>query len=170
MDPSQYANQHGVSLQNYLINMIHKILLDTESKSTEVTSVLATMIDWKQAFPRQDPKLGIEAFLKCGVRPSLIPILISYLQGRTQVTKWHGKTSKPRKVPGGGPQGAYLGNLEYLAQSNTNANCVAENSRFKFVDDLTILEKICLLLVGMTSYNTKSHVPNDTRDGRRLRI
>ena len=96
------------------LNMIHKILLDTENISTEVTAVLATMIDWRQAFPRQDPKLEIEAFLKCGDRPSLIPVLISYLQDRTQVVKWHGKTSTPRKVPGGGPQGDYFGNLEYL--------------------------------------------------------
>ena len=87
MDPSQYANQHGVSLQHYLINMIHKILKNTENNSTEVTAVLATMIDWKQAFPRQDPKLGIEAFIKCGVRPSLIGVLINYLQDRTQATK-----------------------------------------------------------------------------------
>ena len=164
MDPSQYANQHGLSLQHYLINMIHKILQDTENKSTEVTAVLATMVDWKQAFPRQDPKLGIESFLKCGVRPSLIPVLISYLQGRTQVVKWHDKVSKPRKVPGGGPQGSYFGNLEYLAQSNDDANSVDNNSRFKFVDDLTILEKISLLLVGMSSYNVKNHVPNDIMD------
>ena len=43
MDPSQYANQHGVSLQHYLINMIHKILKDTDNNSTEVTAVIATM-------------------------------------------------------------------------------------------------------------------------------
>ena len=99
------------------------------------------MIDWKQAFPRQDPKLGIEPFLRCGFRPSLIPILIRYLEDRTQIVKWHGETSSARKVPGGGSQGAYFGNLEYLAQSNDNANYVPENSRYKFVDDLTVLEK-----------------------------
>ena len=164
LDTSQYANQAGVSLQHYLINMIHKILQDTENNSTEATAVIATMIDWKQAFPRQDPKLGIEAFIKCGVRPSLIPVLISYLQGRSQVVKWQGETSSPRQVPGGGPQGAYFGILEYLAQSNENANCVEQESRFKFVDDLTILEKITLLLVGMTSFNMKAQVPSDIID------
>ena len=30
LDPSQYANQKGISLQHYLINMISKILSDTE--------------------------------------------------------------------------------------------------------------------------------------------
>ena len=61
-------------------------------------------------------------------------------------------------------QVAYFGNLEYLAQSNENANSVPEDSRFKFVDDLTILEKISLLLVGMTTYNVKNHIPNDIID------
>jgi hypothetical protein len=54
-----------------------------------------------------------------------------------------------------------LGNLEYLAQSNNSANCVKKDSRFKFVDDLTALEKIDLLLVAMASHNTKHQVPND---------
>ena len=36
LDPVQYANQQGVSLQHYVI-------------------------DWKETFPRQCPKLGVEA-------------------------------------------------------------------------------------------------------------
>ena len=142
MDPSQYGNQFGLSIQHYLVNMINKILKDTDRG---VTAVLATFVDWKDAFPNQCPKLGIEAFFKCGVRPSLIPILINYFQDRSVIVKWHDKKSKRRKVPGGGPQGAYLGNLEYLAQSNENASIVKKDSRYKFVDDLSALEKINLL-------------------------
>ena len=78
MDPSQCGNQRGISIQHYLINMINKVLSDLDKK--EVTAVLATFIDWKDAFPNQCPKLGIEAFQKCGVRNSLIPILKNYLQ------------------------------------------------------------------------------------------
>ena len=159
MDPSQYGNQHGVSTQHYLINMIHKILSDTDT--SEVTAVLATFIDWKDAFPNQCPKLGIEAFQKCGVRNALIPVLVSYLQERSVIVKWHGKQSKEILTPGGGPQGGYLGNMEYLAQSNKSADCVKKDSRFKFVDDLTVLEKIQILVIGLTSYNSKYQVPND---------
>ena len=75
--------------------------------------------------------------------------------------KWHGQTSEKRDLNGGGPQGATFGIWEYLAQSNSNANCVSQNRRFKFVDDLTILEKINLLIVGLTSFNTKQSVPSD---------
>ena len=73
LDPSQYANQKGLSLQHYLIKMIDRILSDTDNNSRgEVNAVLATLYDWKEAFPRQCPKLGVEAFMKCGVRNSLI--------------------------------------------------------------------------------------------------
>jgi hypothetical protein len=126
-DPSQYANLKGLSLQHYLIKMIEKILSYTDNNSRgEVNAVLATLYDWKEAFPRQCPKLGIEAFIN-----SFIPLLISYLQDRTMVVKWHGKISSERKLNGGGPQGATFGIWEYLAQSNNIADCVAPESRFK---------------------------------------
>ena len=162
LDPSQYANQKGLSLQHYLVNMINKILSDTDNNCKgEVNAVIATLYDWKEAFPRQDPKLGIEAFIKCGVRPSLIPLLINYLQDRTMKVKWNGVTSTERKLNGGGPQGATFGIWEYLVQSNENAECVEPDYRFKFVDDLSVLEKVNLLLVGLASFNCHASVPSD---------
>jgi hypothetical protein len=29
--------------------------------------LIAALIDWKEAFPRQCPKLGIESFVKCQI-------------------------------------------------------------------------------------------------------
>ena len=75
--------------------------------------------------------------------------------------KWHGKLSEPRKLPGGGAMGASLGNREFLSQTNDNADCVPEEDRFKFVDDLTTLEIINLLTVGLSSFFMKSQVPSD---------
>ena len=85
LDPSKYGNQHGLSIQHYLVNMIHKILVDLET--TEVTAVLDTFVDWKDAFPNQCPALGLKAFFDCSVRSSLIPVLISYFQNRTVQVK-----------------------------------------------------------------------------------
>ena len=75
--------------------------------------------------------------------------------------KWHGKLSSERKLKGGGPQGSSFGLWEYLSQSNDNADCVEEQDRFKFVDDLSFLEIIYLLNIGISSYNIKAHVPSD---------
>ena len=54
LDPSQYANQPGLSIQHYLVKFIDRILesLDKTSKK-ESCAILATLVDWKQAFPRQ---------------------------------------------------------------------------------------------------------------------
>ena len=44
--------------------------------------------------------------------------------------------------------GATPGILEYVSQSNRSADCVEKDDRFKFIDDLSILEIINLLTVG----------------------
>jgi hypothetical protein len=73
LDTSQYGNQKGVSIQHYLIKFIDKILVNLDNNSKGDTfAAIATFVDWKQAFNRQDPKLGIESFIENGVRPSLI--------------------------------------------------------------------------------------------------
>ena len=61
---------------------------------------------------------------------------------------------------GGGPQGTLLGGIEYIVQSNNNADVVPETDRFKFIDDLSVLQLICLsgLLV---EYQCRDHVPSD---------
>ena len=56
-----------------------------------------------------------------------------------------------------GAQGAKIGLLEYLSQSN----CVNESERYKFLDDLSILEIINLLTIGLTSFNLKRQVASD---------
>ena len=162
LDPSQFANQKGLSIQHYLIKMLDRVLeaLDKNSKG-ETCAVIATLVDWKQAFPRQCPKLGVESFIKNGVRPALIPLLVNYFQGRKMKVKWHGEFSTTRELNGGGPQGSTFGIWEYLSQSNENADSIDDDDKFKFVDDLSFLEIIYLLNVGIASYNVRSHVPSD---------
>ena len=75
--------------------------------------------------------------------------------------KWRGCRSTSRKVEGGGPQGATIGLVEYLSQSNNCADIVNEDERFRFLDDLSILEIINLLTVGLTSFNIKQQIPSD---------
>ena len=54
-----------------------------------------------------------------------------------------------------------MGNQEFISQTNHNADSVRPEYRFKFVDDLTTLEVIKLLSVGLNSYNFKQHVQYD---------
>ena len=75
--------------------------MDNNSRR-ETVAVIANMIDWNNAFPRQCPKLGVESFIRNGVRPALIPVLVNYFQDRSMSVKWHGCRSAPIKIHGGG--------------------------------------------------------------------
>ena len=161
-DQSQYGNEKGVSIQHYLIRMLHNILVATDRNSnSEKFAVILSLIDWSQAFDRQSHQLGIQSFIDNGVRPSLIPYLKSYFQDRKMVVKWNGVISSIRSLNGGGPQGATLGLLEYLSQSNCNTDFLDVKEKFKFIDDLSFLEIVNLLLVGISAYNFKAHVASD---------
>ena len=62
---------------------------------------------------------------------------------------------------GGGPQGGLWGILEYLSQSNNNSDHISPNRKFKFIDDLSILEIVNLMSIGLSAYNFRNHVASD---------
>ena len=168
-DKAQYGNEEGLSVQHYLIKMLNQILtkLDRNSQSQSF-AVIMSMIDWFQAFDRQDHKLGIQSFIDNGVRPSLIPILLSFFQERTMTVKWNGKVSSSKSLPGGGPQGGTLGIVEYKSQSNNNTDFLSADEKYKYIDDLSILELVNLILHGISSYNPKQQVPSDIGIGNKF--
>ena len=86
---------------------------------------------------------------------------MNYFQDRQMHVKWHGVISSLRKLHGGGPQGALWGILEYLSQTNNNTDFIAPDKKFKFIDDLSILEIVNLLCLGLSSYNFSTHVASD---------
>ena len=162
LDKSQYANQKGQSINHYLVTLVDRILkaLDGASKS-ESTAVLATLLDWSKAFDRQDATLAIKSFQENGVRPCLIPLLISFFEDREMIVKWHNVRSSLRNLPGGSPQGASLGIWSFLSQTNDNPENTDSDNIFKFVDDKTFIEVINIFSIGMASHNVRSRVPSN---------
>ena len=161
-DPSQYGNEKQISAQHYLIKMLNRILTAVDSNSQrEAFAVLVTMVDWSQAFDRQSHRLGIQSFIENGVRSSLIPILISFFKNRKMKVKWNKTSSTLHNLNGGGPQGGLMGILEYLSQTNNNTDFIDPDDKFKFIDDLSILEIINLISQGLSSFNFKSNVASD---------
>ena len=98
--------------------------------------------------------------MKKNVRSWLIPIITEYLTDRQCSVKYNDQPSYVHSLPGAGSQGTILGMLNYLINSNDNADCVEEDMRYKFVDDLTVLE---LVLLGslVTEYNFHQHIASD---------
>ena len=161
-DPAQYGNEKGISVQHCLVKMLDAIhtQLDTNNTS-EAYATIISMIDWSKAFDRQCPKLGVQSFIRNGVRKDLIPLLISFFQNRKMQVKWQGLLSTVRDLPGGGPQGSTTGLLEYKSQTNNNCDFVPPSKRYKWVDDLSILEMVNLISAGISSYNFNQHVASD---------
>ena len=51
------------------------------------------------------------------------------------------------------PPGGTLGIEEYLSQNNDEVEYLPNDEKFKFIDDLSILEIINLLSIGLASYD-----------------
>ena len=84
-----------------------------------------------------------------------------FFQKRSMQVKRQGLISTSRDLPGGGAQGSTTGLLEYKSQTNNNCDFVPVDKRFKWVDDVSILEIINLITIGLSSYNFKHHVASD---------
>ena len=74
--------------------------------------------------------------------------------------KFNGEMSEFMALIGGGPQGTLLGQLEYLVQSNDNADVVSPEDRFKYIDDLSLLQLVCMSGLLM-EYDFSQHVASD---------
>ena len=75
--------------------------------------------------------------------------------------KWKGLLSRVRALPGSGPQGGTLGIEEYLSQSNGNTDFLPDDEKYKFIDDLSILEILNLISITLSNYNHQNHVASD---------
>ena len=140
-------------------------ILSLLDKHPDKSAVIAACLDWAAAFDRQDPTLAIKKFVALAVRSSLIPVLISYLSDRQMKVKFNGEESEVLSLVGGGPQGTLIGQIEYLVLSNNNADFVSPADRFKYIDDPTVLQLVCLsgLLID---YNFEEHVASDIGIGQ----
>ena len=159
IDVGQFGGQSGLGTEHMLVCFIDRILKLLDAHPDK-SAVIAALLDWSAAFDRQDPTIAILKFIQLGIRPALIPLLISYLSDRKMQVKFNGEISAILTLIGGGPQGSLLGGLEYLIQSNDNADIVPPEDRFKYIDDLSILQLV--LLSGLlVDYNFYQHVASD---------
>ena len=111
IDIGQFGGQAGMGTEHMIVcylDRILKLLDENRNKS----AVMAISLDWAAAFDRQDPTIAIQKFIKLGIRPSLIPLLVSYLTDRKMRVKFNGEISELFTLIGGGPQGTLIGGIE----------------------------------------------------------
>ena len=164
LDIGQYGGRKGTGTEHMIVCLLDRILKLLD-QHPDKSAVIATSLDWAAGFDRQDPTIAIRKFIELGVRPSLIPLLISYLSNRQMKVRFNGEESEFLGLTGGGPQGTLLGQLEYLVLSNNNADIVSAEDRYKYIDDLTLLQLVCLAGL-LTDYNFTNHVASDIGIGQ----
>ena len=92
IDVGQFGGQAGKGTEHMMVFLVDRILKLLD-RTTDRAAVIATMLDWSNAFDRQDPTLAIKKFISLGVRTSLIPLLASYLEDRKMRVKFNGAIS-----------------------------------------------------------------------------
>ena len=86
---------------------------------------------------------------------------MSFFTERKITVKWRGCLSNFHPLPGGSPQGDTLGIMEYLSQTNDNTDFLTEDQNFKFIDDLSLLDILNLISIGLSIYDCRNQVPSD---------
>ena len=115
LDPEQFGVK-GLSITHYLIKFIHFIQSSLDSYIP--TAVISAFIDMSKAFNRVDHCLLIEDLFAMKCPAWLIRICISFLSERTLILKYKGNTARPKRLPGGAPQGTLLGVIFFIVKFN----------------------------------------------------
>ena len=154
LDPDQ-CGLKGLSITHYLIKLLHFVhsTLDMRKPHT----VLAACIDLSKAFNRCDHSIVIQDLFDMHTPPWLLKIFLSYLSGRSMHLTFNEARSSRRMLPGGGPQGAYLGGIIFIIKYNgallrppvprslsTGPINKSKSKSVKFVDDGTVAVSVDL--------------------------
>ena len=153
LDPDQ-CGLRGFSTTDYLIKLLHfaHATLDLRQPHT----VLAGCIDLSKAFNRVDHSMVVQDLYDMHTPPWLLKIVIAYLTGRSMVLTYNGEKSAQKLLPGGGPQGAYLGGLIFIIKYNgallrpiiprhiEGPITKSKSVKVKFVDDGTVAVSVNL--------------------------
>jgi hypothetical protein len=142
-----------------VVAMVDRILRLLDNNSTR-SAVIKTGVDWDSAFERGDPTITVQKFLAMGLRPSLVPLVSNYLSGPQCIVKFNSAESNLTQLTGGFPQGSLIGQDAFLVTSDDCADHVDEDDKYRYIDDLEILELVRLTGV-LLEYDVASHVPSD---------
>ena len=165
IDINQFAGKKGVGTEHLIIKLRDRVLSLLDRPGMK--AVIDASVDWANAFSRTDPTKTITKFINMGLRPSIVNILIEFLENRQMTVKWNGEESSLFPLTGGGPQGSWTGQACFVVASDDNAAMVEEDDRYKYCDDLSILELVLLANI-LIEYNIWEHVASDVGVGQRF--
>ncbi|KAI8482781.1 hypothetical protein Bbelb_394430 [Branchiostoma belcheri] len=172
IDPKQFGCLKGKSTTHCLLDLTNEIF-----KATDKPGMLCSLVstDYSKAFDRVNHNVAIQRLIELGLRPSLTSWVVDFLRDRSQVVRYHGTLSESMTVACGLPQGTLLGPLLFIAYINSAA-ALAASKRWKFVDDLNLLEarnptsKPSSLQQDLTDLDTWSHKSDMVLHPRKCKV
>ena len=147
LDPDQ-CGMKGLSITHYLVKLLDFVHSTLDNKKPH--SVLAACVDISKAFNRVDHSLVIQDLYDMHTPAWLLNIVVSYLSDRSMVLTFNNCESSRKLLPGGGPQGAYMGGLIFMIKYNgaflrppiprpiKGPVSKSKAKKVKFVDDGTV--------------------------------
>ena len=100
--------------------------------------VIAVFIDMNRAFETLDREILVQIVSSLGIRGTVLAWLRSWLQGRTQFTKYKNTTSTSRPVNIGVPQGTPLSCLMFIVYIDLIVRVVKKCRIKLFADDILL--------------------------------
>ena len=137
-----------------LIKLLHFVHSTLDLRQPH--AVLAACIDISKTFNRLDHSLVIQDQYDMHTPGWLLKILMSYLSNRAMYLTYNGSRSDLKMLPGGGPQGAYLGGIIFIVKYNgaflrppvprqiTGPVSKSKSVKVKFVDDGSVAVSVNL--------------------------
>ena len=159
LDPGQCGGLSNSSITHYMIKLLHFLHLNLDQQDPHAT--ILALVDMSKAFNRVSHQLIIQDLYDMHIPGWLLCIIASYLTNRTMILSFHGAESTSKRLPGGAPQGALLGNILFIVKFNGaalrpniprfiftpghhNQLKTRKATNVKFVDDLSIAVSVNL--------------------------
>ena len=158
LSPRQYGGKKGIGAEHLIVTMIDQIRKYQDDP--EKLAVILNSYDWSSAFDKLDPTIVAVKCINLGIRSSLVNILIDFMNERKMQIKMNKHTSTSHDLIGGGPQGSLIGQLLYIIGSDDVAHEVQEEDKFKYIDDLAVIEAV-KARDKLEEYDLWNHVPSD---------
>ena len=130
IDRNQFGGIQGKSTTMAVIQLLDSLYKGSDTN--KISRVL--MIDFSKAFDRIDHTILLRKIIQLGVPGWLCKWAASFLQNRTQRTKYKAHYSEWERCIAGVPQGTKFGPLGFIVLINDL------NVDLKFIDDSTVIE------------------------------
>ena len=166
LSKTQYGGKKGVGTEHLMVKMLDRI--QKLQDNPDQVAVILKSYDWRGAFDRLDPTIVIFKCIKLGIRSSIIKILIDFLTERKMQVKMNQQTSSSYDLIGGGPQGSLIGQLLYIIGSDDVAEEIPDEDKYKYIDDLAVLDTVVNPGDKLVHYDVEHHVPSDVATDERF--